>query len=301
MQRFAKRQDLLLHGIGRRPCNLRGYSQIDLSRPFKLDFKPDIVIHGAALSSPWGSRKVFERQNVEATARVIEFCKSAGCPKLVYISSSSVFYRHCDQLGITEESPIGPSFVNEYARTKYLGEQLVAAYPGPSVILRPRAVFGPGDTVLFPRILMAAASGRLPLFVGRDAPVQGDLIYIDSLCDYMLRAALDENVQGSYNLTNNQPVAIQEFLLAVFDELGLPRPSRRVKLSTAMLAAAATELAYRVFQVKAEPPITRFGVSVFAYSKTFNVRRTLEAMGPPSVAIDEGVKRFVAWQRSRAS
>ena len=57
------------------------------------------------------------------------------------------------------------------------------------MILRPRAVFGPGDTVLFPRVLTAARKGRLPLLVSDGPPPQGDVIYIDNLCHYMLQAA----------------------------------------------------------------------------------------------------------------
>ena len=48
----------------------------------------------------------------------------------------------------------------EKSSNNFVAEQLVKAYAGPSCIVRPRAVFGPGDTVVFPRILRAAASGR---------------------------------------------------------------------------------------------------------------------------------------------
>ena len=48
-----------------------------------------------------------------------------------------------------------------------------------------------------------------------------------------------------------------------------------------------------------EPPVTRFGVSVFAYSKTFNVARALRDLGPPSVPLAEGVNRFVRWQAAQ--
>jgi hypothetical protein len=49
-----------------------------------------------------------------------------------------------------------------------------------------------------------------------------------------------------------------------------------------------------------EPPITRFGVSVFAYSKTMDVSKCLRELGPPSVALEEGVSRFVTWQTNQA-
>ncbi|NEL81701.1 MAG: NAD(P)-dependent oxidoreductase, partial [Xanthomonas perforans] len=76
-------------------------------------------------------------------------------------------------------------------------------------VLRPRAVFGPGDTVLFPRVIAAARKGALPRFVGQTQPVIGDLIYIDTLCDYLYRAATAPQLQPAYNLTNAQPVDLQ--------------------------------------------------------------------------------------------
>ena len=211
-----------------------------------------------------------------------------------------MFYRHQHQFGLTEQSPIGPRFVNEYAATKHAGEQLVRRYAGKHVIVRPRAVFGPGDTVLFPRILRAARMGQLPLFTQRGPPAQGDLIYIDNLCDYLYEAAVREDVTGDFNLTNSQPVVIQDYLAGILNRLGLRPPIRRVPVRLAMHVARAVELAYRVLRLKDEPPVTRFGVSVFAYSKTFNVRKAVRVLGPPAVSIEEGTDRFIHWQQAQA-
>lgn len=297
LDRFATRDDLQLHGIGRRALTRANYTALDLSRPFDLDFRPDVVIHAAARSSPWGSSQEYRRHNVDATREVLDWCRRHGLPRVVYVSSSSVFYRDADQFDLREDSAIGPAFVNEYAATKYAGERLVADYPGAWVIARPRAVFGPGDTVLFPRILRAARRGRLPLIETGRAPAVGDLIYIETLCDYLLTLALRDELRGSYNLTNNAPIAIQTFLLDTFERLGLPAPRRRVSLRLARNAAAFGEWLYRTFRLPGEPPITRFGVGVFTQSKTFDATRMLRDLGPPSVSLADGVARFVDWQR----
>lgn len=300
LRRFAARRDLQLLGVARRPQpDLPNYCQIDLSRPFDLDFRPDAVIHCAALASPWGALRTYQRHNVDATREVVRFCERQGRPRLVYVSSSSVFYRDAHQLGLTEASPIGPTFVNDYAATKHQGELVARGYDGPSVIVRPRAVFGPGDTVLFPRVLRAARRGRLPILVPDGPPAQGDLIYIDVLCDYLLQAATAPLRHDAYNLTNAEPVVLQDLLLDVLRRLDLPAPRRRVRVATAMRAAGWTERLYRWLHLPGEPPITRFGVSVFAYSKTFDPARTLAEFGPPSLSIADGVARFVAWQKAQ--
>lgn len=303
MHRFGARDDLELFGIGRR-ANPKlppavTYLAKDLSQPFHLEFKPDAVIHAAALASPWGAKNEYYKQNIEVTRNVIEYCKRAGLPRLVYISSSSVFYRNEHQYALHENSPIGPTFVNTYAATKYAGERLVGGYGGQKTILRPRAVFGPGDTVLFPRILAAALKGRLPRFINDGPPAIGDVIFIDTLCDYILKAVTSPNVQDSYNLTNAEPVQIEAFLAKILASLNLPTPDRQISVRAAMRTAACTEWLFRTFRLPGEPPITKFGIGVFAYSKTFNPYRTIKDFGPPSVSLDEGVEKFIQWQKQQ--
>ncbi|WP_193213873.1 NAD-dependent epimerase/dehydratase family protein [Luteolibacter marinus] len=296
-RRFADRDDLEIRGLGRRATELPGYVRADLTRPLELDWTPDVVIHAAARSSPWGSLAEFRLQNVTATRHVRDFCVARGVPKLIYISSSSVFYRECDQEGMTEDSPIGPGYVNHYARTKSEGEEVVRGFPGSWCILRPRAVFGAGDTVLFPRILRAAREGRMAAISRPGPPATGDLICIESLCDYLLRAAIDPAVDGEINLTNNQPVEIQAFIADIFRRLDIPPPTRRISRDRALVIATLIEWFYKGFRSTTEPPITRFGIGVLGYSKTFDVAKCLRVLGPPSVSLEEGVDRFIRWQK----
>lgn len=288
-------------GIGRRPLPASSYVQHDVTTPLPFEEPFDVVIHAAARSSPWGSRREFERQNVDATRNVIDWCSAHGRPRLIYISSSSVYYRPGPQLQITEETPLPEKAVNHYAATKREAEELVQRYAGNWVILRPRAVFGPGDTVLLPRILQAARAGRLPLLTSRYGPAIGDVIYIDNLVDCIVHAATTQRIDGCFNLTNNEPLPIQEFLLDLFRRLGIPAPARRVPVRTAMFAAGMLELVHALFLPWREPSITRFGIHVFAYSKTFDVTKMLKTMGTPRVALAEGVERTVSWLRSNAA
>lgn len=297
--RHASREDLEIRGLGRRACDLPGYAPADLTEPLRLDWTPDVVIHAAARSSPWGSLEEFRRQNVQATRHVLDFCANRGVEKVVFVSSSSVYYRNCDQFDIREDTPIGPDYVNHYARTKHEAELLVRGHRGPWCIVRPRAVFGPRDTVLFPRILRAAAEGRMISITRPGPPAVGDLIYIDTLSDYLLRAALDPAATGDFNLTNHEPVVMASLLAELFERLGLPPAGRDVPLAKAMRIAGIVEWAYRILAPWKEPPITRYGVGVLAYSKTFAPEKCRRVLGPPSVPLREGIERFIEWERER--
>ncbi len=284
-------------GVGRRRNNEPGYLSADLTVPLKLDFEPDVVVHAAARSSPWGSRREFEQQNVLATQHVLDFCAQHGRPHFVYISTGAVLYRPMHQFDIDEQTSYPDEPVNEYARTKILAEQRVRSYSGEACILRPRAVFGPGDTVVFPRILQALRRGKLPLLES-DRPVVGDLVYSETLTEYIIRAS-ERRVTGIYNITNGEPVEIYRFLGRICAALGLPSPSRRVPVQRALSVARAVEGVYRVLPFLGEPPITRFGVSVFAWSKTFRMEKTQRDLGAPLIGLEEGVRRFVDWQKAQ--
>jgi nucleoside-diphosphate-sugar epimerase len=274
------------------------YVQHDLSRPLPHDAvgPVDAVVHCAALASPWAAPRDFVAANVHGTRNVVAWCRGAGLPHLVYVSSSSVLYRDEDQLGLDEESPVPPDDeqINVYSRTKRMGERAVEAYEGSWSVLRPRAVFGPGDTVLLPRILRAAARGVLPLLEPADGPrVVCDLTYVDTAAHYVVEAA-ERRAQGTYVVTNGEPVELYPFLVGLLDRLDLHPRMHRVPVGVAAALAGAAERTSALLLGYREPPLTRFGVSVLSRSKTFDVSRCVRELGPPPVTLAEGVERLVA-------
>ncbi len=287
-------------GVGRQagPTSpVRRYLRQDLGTGLTCPHEVDAVIHCAALASPWAAPDAFTRANVTATAHVLDWASRHGAPPLVYISTSSVSYRRADQLGIDEDTrlPAPADQMNAYSRTKLAGERLVQDYPGPWTILRPRAVVGPGDTVLLPRLVAAAHRGRLPIFTRRDGTqVRSDLTDVDTVAHYAL-TALERQVTGTYYLTNGQPVDLYPFLARVLLRLGVPVPTRRMPVGLALtLAGMSEQVSARLLSYR-EPPITRFGVAMFAWSKTFDITRARTALGPPLVELDETVERLAAW------
>ena len=274
------------------------YVRLDLRAPIAQFPTVDAIVHCAALASPWASPRAYKAANVDATAHLLDWAARNNVARFVFISSSSVHYQAGqDQENIREDSPLPALAINEYAATKRKAEELVRQSKLNWIILRPRAVFGPGDTVLFPRILRAAEQGKLPRIVRSDGvSPRADLIYIDNLSHYIERA-LSSGLSGAFNLTNNEPVELYPFLDAMLAKLNIPAPRKAVSVGTAMLFARAAELTSQFLLNYKEPPVTRFGVEVMAYSKTFDMSKTLKAFGPPPVSLAEGVERFIAWRR----
>lgn len=292
--RYLRSRGHHVTGLSRSPPRVGATDQTlahDLARPPPETAPFDAVIHAAALSAPWGRPADFDAANVAGTRHALAIAARSGA-RFVLISSSSVLYVPGDQQALPEEPPPATPPVNHYARTKRAAEALTAAYPGAWAILRPRAVYGVGDTVLFPRIARAARLRLLPRF-RREVPAEGDLLSIDTLVRQVARA-VEGRAQGIFHLVDPAPVRIEAFVTDVLTRLGLPGPALTVDPALARRAAAGLEALSRRTGWW-EPPLTGFGIDVFTATKTFDDRRTRTLIGPPDVPTDLAVDRFRRW------
>ena len=132
------------------------------------------LVHCAALSAPWGSAEAFRRANLDSTREVIQACRTREVGRLVHLSTPSLYFDFRDRLGIREDEPLPPP-VNRYAQTKGEAEALLqAADVAPAVVLRPRAIFGPWDATLMPRMLRVMRRGAIPLMRGGRAELSAE-------------------------------------------------------------------------------------------------------------------------------
>ena len=135
------------------------FISVDLSDSEKLNevFNgAKYVFHCAAKSSVWGNYKSFYEANVIGTQNVCSACINNNVERLIYVSTPSIYFDFKDKLNIKEAETLPEKFANNYAKTKYLAENVVdkAVKNGLNVItIRPRAILGIGDTAIIPRII----------------------------------------------------------------------------------------------------------------------------------------------------
>jgi nucleoside-diphosphate-sugar epimerase len=297
---LRRRTGATVIGLSRSPprpgaCDL--HIQHDLTRPLPDAVEPcDVLVHCAALAAPWAAPRAYEAANVVALRNILDWAEAKSVPHFVFISSSAVQYAFADQLNLAEETPWPERPINLYAASKRRGEAMVAASSLSSTIVRPRAVYGPGDTVVFPRILHAASEGVLPRLKRRDGRVPRiSLLYIDNLC-WFLERILDGGHHGVFNLADGQSMETPALLATVLSRLGLPEPRLELGVGTAMALAGAFEFTSRWLQGWREPPVTKFGVASLAYSKTIDTRKAVGLLGTPPVRFEDGLDAFLQWQ-----
>ncbi len=143
-----------------------------LDRPetlIKLATGADAIVHIAGLIS--ARRPVdFETVNFGGTANMIDAARKAGVRRFVHIST----------LAAREPE------LSEYGRSKAKAERLVAASGLDWTIVRPPAVYGPGDRETFELFRMARRG-----FVALPPKGRFSLIHVEDLCRLIL-SLLDE-------------------------------------------------------------------------------------------------------------
>ena len=294
---------------GRNPHALAAL-QADGIRPIQADLadetaifsackKQDIVFHSGALSTPWGRAEDFYRANALGTRNIVRGCEEAGVTRLVHVSTPSIYFRFEPRLNVREDDPLPSRPVNEYARTKLLAEAEVdrAHADGLAVItIRPRAIFGPGDTTILPRLIIRLQSGRLPI-IG-DGKNTADLSYVENVVDALLLCAESpkSTLGRKYNITNGEPVVLWDMIRKVAEALGYPPPRVRIPYPVADAFAGLLEILYRLHPSQPEPPLTRYSVGVIAKSTTLDISAARRDLGyNPRISVQEGFEKFIDW------
>ena len=267
----------------------------------------DTVWHCAALSSPWGREQDFIAANVTATGQLLRAAASAHVRRFVHISTPAMYFDYRNRYEVPET--FRPErYVNAYARTKAMAEKLVqdSAERQPQmlcVILRPRAIFGPHDQVLIPRLarVLRERGGKLPLPNGGAATI--DVTYVDNVVHAMWLATIHKSlVSGAaFNITNGEPARLCDILRALFcDELQQPFEIVSLPYRVLALAARIMELVSRL--TRREPSLTAYSLGALSFDMTLDNAKARKVLGyRPIVSLQEGIVRTAQWLRQEAA
>jgi nucleoside-diphosphate-sugar epimerase len=261
-----------------------------------------IVFHCAALAAPWGRATDFYNANVAGTEHVIRGCEQHMVQRLVHVSTPSIYFRLKPRLNVREDAELPSKPANEYARTKLMAEARIdgAAERGlPVVTIRPRAIFGPGDTTILPRLIARLQRGNFPI-IG-DGKNIADLSYVENVVDALMLCATSpsQTLGKKYNISNGQPVVLWDVIRKLADELGFPLSKRHISYAVANGLAGALEIICRILPGQPEPPLTRYTVGIIALSTTLDISAARRELGyQPRISIEDGFMEYIKWWRA---
>lgn len=263
----------------------------------------NIVVHCAALSSPFGSYANFYSANYFATKQLLEASIKNGVTKFILISTPSIYFNFTDRFNVKESDPLPEKMVNAYAKTKLLAEELVLAHNGKNIetiALRPRAIIGAEDSVIFPRLFAAYEAKRLKI-IGRGNNVC-DLTCVSNVIE-AIRCAINakENAFGeAYNITDGESVNFWEAVNYTLSALDYTPVSKHIPKQLAMLAATFFEQKAKWTRDSREPSLTRYGIGILCHHFTLDINKAKTMLGyEPVYKTMDGINEYITWHKNQ--
>lgn len=229
-------------GTHRHPVRLAGVETypLDLDDAGRLERQfaevaPDLVVHAAALTSvdeceadPAQARRVNA-----GLARNVAEAAAARNLRLAHISTDHLFAG--DRSNYREDDVPAP--LNEYARSKLLGEEWVRQAHPQALVLRTNFYgWGHARRQSFSDWILES------LRAGRQITLFDDVFFTPLLADALAAAAhrlLGQSAAGLYNLAGEERVSKYEFGMRLARAFGLPEaPIRRGSVAVAGLQAS---------------------------------------------------------------
>jgi nucleoside-diphosphate-sugar epimerase len=252
----------------------------------------DLVFHAAAQLGDWGRRDDFERGNVQGTRNALAAARQAGARRFVHVGTEAALLAGDPLIEVDEHAPLRFDSPALYASTKARAEEAVikANRNGlQTIVIRPRFVWGRGDTTLLPLMAKMVRSGRWAWIGG--GRHRTSTTHVDNVVHGLMLGAERGVPGGVYFVTDGEPVVFRDFVSRLLATQGVTPPDRSLPLGVARAAAAAGETAWRVLPLPGRPPITRFGVWVSALETTIDITRARTELGyEPVTTIDEGLE-----------
>jgi nucleoside-diphosphate-sugar epimerase len=245
-----------------------------------------IVFNSAAKVSDWGPRQAFHTVNCEGAGNVARACQDAGVQRMVHFSSLTVLGLPRAGELITEDSPYAQGSLDRYTESKLAGERLVRAAHGQrglsTVVVRPGAIWGPGDPHILPRIVELLRRGRMVYIGGGKNHVA--LSHVENLSHALALAATVPAAAGQvYHVTDAEDLTAREVIDALAKAYGTPAPRWSLPYGLVLGAATVLELGARLLGRERPPALTRYGVRLVACDCRYDRSKARRDLGyePP--------------------
>ena len=238
--------------------------------------------------------EVYHNVHVVSTQLLVGVaCKLPNFKRFVHVSTVGVM-GHIENPPADELTRYNPGDV--YQETKTVAEKWVIEFSQknnfPVTIIRPAAIYGPGDR----RLLKVFKMAKMPI-----VPVIGftkglyHLIHVEDLVGFMLAAATTEGAIGQiYICGNPHAISIKDIIKVIADRLGRKPRFFRVPATPFFLLGDVCELVCKPFGI--EPPIYRRRVAFFTKDRSFNTKKIRDELPYQYVYSNEsGLKATADW------
>ena len=158
-------------------------------------------------------------------------------------------------------------------------------------MVRPRFVWGLGDTTLLPAMTEMVRAGRFAWIGG--GRQRTSTTHVDNAVEGLMLAARRGAPGGVYFVTDGAPVVFRDFVTRLLETQGVTPPGRSVPAPVANAVATVGETAWRLLPLPGRPPLTRLAVWLSAVETTIDITRARTELGyAPVRTIADGLEEL---------
>lgn len=254
------------------------------------------IFHVAAAYRQAGlDDEVYRKVHVESTRLLAEAAlKNPGFKRFVHVSTVGV-HGHVERPPADEEYPFSPGDI--YQRTKAEAELWVRDFAArrslPLAVIRPAAIYGPGDRRLL-KVFKMATWPLVPV-MGSAAGQLYHLIHVDDLTEIFILAAVHDSAAGGVFIAGDAAaMPLADIIRVIGAEMGRTSRFVRVPAWPFFLMADVCEAVCRPLGLA--PPIYRRRVAFFTKDRSFNTARLREKLGYRyRRTTEEGLRETARW------
>jgi nucleoside-diphosphate-sugar epimerase len=240
----------------------------------------DVLYHAAAEVNEWGPRVRFHQANVVGTQTLLTAARAAGVKKFVHVSTEAVLCDGSPLKNVNEGRPLPAHPLPRYPESKGQSEKCVLEANSPqmeTVVVRPRLIWGAGDTTLMPQLIKGVKEGRFMWVNG--GSFLTSTTHVDNVCEGLLLAA-DKGRGGQvYFVTDGASIPFRDFMTALFATQGVDPGDKRIPHFVALAFAAVCEWLWDTFNLKGNPPATRMSVRLGGEEVTVDDSKARRELG----------------------
>ena len=144
-------------------------------------------------------------------------------------------------------------------------------------MLRPRFVWGPGDTTLLPAMKSMVEAGKFAWIGGGHNLTNTS--YIDNVVEGLVLAADKGRGGEAYFVHDGDALEFRDMVTKLLATQGVEAPTRSVPKPVAHALSTGGETVWRLLRLKSSPPLTRFAYWVSSQECTIDISKARAELG----------------------
>ena len=209
--------------------------------------------------------------------------------RFVHVGTEAALLAGQPLVNADETAELRPDSPAYYPATKAMADRLVRRFEGmETVVVRPRLVWGPGDTTVLPGLLDAVRSGQFAWIGG--GRHRTSTTHVDNVVEGLVLGAREGRPGEAYFVTDGEPLVFRDFVTRLLATQGEEPGDSEVPRCVAARGGPRRRGAVARAAAEGAPPLTRLALWLTSLECTIDTTKARQELGyRPVISVEEGL------------